>query len=237
MAGRKATNDTVRRTWDDETFTQRAKQRAALEEEGVPRRKVPFVPAAERVELAPRAPGERFDADTIAGSSVVIPDGALKSEAGGFYCRNCDVLSHDSSAHQNHMNSRAHQAVMGISMRVKRSSAEDVRRAFAAALARRKAREAAFGKPPLTLDELLRRRKKEYAARKSAKVAEKSRGEEAEEKTCGSVGTVPTAAPDASEKISSEVATNKQHPQHAENSEVDAALMEEMRRAGLPTSF
>jgi U4/U6.U5 tri-snRNP component SNU23 len=229
-----ATNDTVRKTWDDEAFAQRARQRAAqdaLEEPGSKRRKVPFVPAENRIELAPRAPGEQFDPDTVAGSSVVIPDGAVKSESGGFYCKHCDVLSHDSSAHLNHMNSRAHQAVMGIAMRVTRSSAEDVRRAFAAALERRKAREAAFGRPPLTLDELLQRRKAETAAMKSAKAAEKRRAEDAKERSCASRGVVtfgddgvvsPSGAPGAD----AEAAAND-----------DATHVEGLRRAGLPTSF
>lgn len=212
MAGRRATNDTVRRTWDDETFTQRAKQRAALEEEeGVPKRKVPLVPSAERVELGPRATGERFDADAIAGSTVVIPDGAQKSDAGAFYCKHCDVLSHDSSAYLNHMNSRAHQAVLGFSMNVKRSTAEDVRLAFAAAYTRRKEREAAFGKPPMTLDELLHRRKENMVALKAAKRAEKLRLEDEAETACAT-----RAGP---------------------SDEDEAAQVEEMRRAGLPTSF
>lgn len=211
MAERRATNDTVRRTWDDETFTQRAKQRAALEEQegdGLRKRRVPLVPSAQRVELGPRAAGERLDADAIAGSTVVIPDGAQKSNAGGFYCKHCDVLSHDSSAYLNHMNSRAHQAVLGFSMQVKRSTAADVRRAFAEALERRKEREAAFGKPPLTLDELLQRRKARDAASRAAKRAEKLRDAE-------------TALTERGEG----------------SNEEDAARAEEMRRAGLPTSF
>lgn len=211
MAERRATNDTVRRTWDDETFAQRAKQRAALEEQegdGVRKRRVPLVPSAQRVELGPRAAGERLDTDAVAGSTVVIPDGAQKSDAGGFYCKHCDVLSHDSSAYLNHMNSRAHQAVLGFSMQVRRSTAADVRCAFAEALERRKERDAAFGKPPLTLDELLQRRKEKDAASKAAMRAEKLKEAEA-----------------------------AFAERRGDFDEEDAAQAEEMRRAGLPTSF
>jgi U4/U6.U5 tri-snRNP component SNU23 len=207
MAGRRAPNDTVRRTWDDETFARRAAQRAAQDDGDVPkRRKVPVVPAKDRVEMTPHAPGERLDADAIAGTTVVVPDGASKSEAGGFYCKHCDVLSHDSSAYLNHMNSRAHQAVIGVAMRVKRSTAEDVRAAFAAALARRVAREAACGQATVTLDELLeQRRSAGAAARAERRDRHRERKEKAEEGAL--IG------------------------------DEDRLRAEEMRRCGLPTSF
>lgn len=45
-------------------------------------------------------------------------------------CKTCDVTLKDSNRYLLHVNSRAHQRRMGVSMRVKRSSREEVREAF-----------------------------------------------------------------------------------------------------------
>lgn len=168
MAERRATNDAVRRSWDEETYAKRAALREALGDPDLRRK----VPAGERVELAVRTEAPDFEAG--AGSSVVIPEGATKSEAGGYYCKHCDVLLHDSSAYLNHINGRSHQAVMGRAMRVHRSTAEEVRQAFEEAFARKNARLASLGKAPKTLDELLEARQAEQVALKAEKRREKA---------------------------------------------------------------
>lgn len=171
MANRRATNDAVRRSWDEETFAKRAALREALGNTDVKRK----IPAQQRVELTART--EAVDFEAGAGSSVVIPDGATKSEAGGYYCKHCDVLLHDSSAWLNHINGKSHQAVMGRAMRVKRSTAAEVRQAFEDALARKNERLAVLGKTPKTLSELLVARKEKEAElkRKQAKEKEEER--------------------------------------------------------------
>lgn len=45
-------------------------------------------------------------------------------------CKTCDVTLKDSNRYLLHVNSRAHQRKIGVSMRVKRSSREEVREAF-----------------------------------------------------------------------------------------------------------
>jgi U4/U6.U5 tri-snRNP component SNU23 len=50
-----------------------------------------------------------------------------KSEQGGFYCNTCDVHFHDSDAYLAHINSKAHNRLLGMNMKVESVSVEKVR--------------------------------------------------------------------------------------------------------------
>lgn len=130
-------NDVSRRDWDVHAFENRAKERETAEKheekERLRARKAsqnrdhidgdPFAPT--RAWLRKR--DYQIDFDAKVGSTEVIST----VQGGGFHCRICDVTSKDSNRFLNHINSRVHQKNLGMSMRVKRSTAVEVRQAFA----------------------------------------------------------------------------------------------------------
>jgi U4/U6.U5 tri-snRNP component SNU23 len=208
MTDKNSGGDVSRRSWDEAAFSRRAAQRTAAGDEETRRK----VPAKDRVLLERRNHQELIDADALAGSTVVVADGASKAEAGGFYCEYCDVLLHDSSAYLNHVNGRAHHAVIGIALQVKQSTAEEVRDAFQAAFERRRAREE-LRLEPKTLAERVEQRKAEHVALRRLLLLEKKKRKQRDLDTVhdGNDGSQPAGRGNEA--------------------------WHEMRKLGLPTSF
>ena len=137
--------DVSRKTWDVEAFAQRARDREEAEknaeQERIRARKAardkqhidgdPFAPT--RAWLRKRE--HHVDLEAKVGVAEVI----TSVQGGGFYCDVCKTTMKDSKWYLNHINSRRHQKMLGMSMRVKRSSAEEVRAAFKLAIQKRKA--------------------------------------------------------------------------------------------------
>lgn len=69
-------------------------------------------------------------------------------QQGGFHCDICDVTVNDSNRFLFHVNGRAHQKKLGMSMRVRRSTVDEIQAAFAVAVRQRDARRAAKSGPP-----------------------------------------------------------------------------------------
>eukprot|EP00177_Eucheuma_denticulatum_P007550 GFKZ01013751.1.p1 GENE.GFKZ01013751.1~~GFKZ01013751.1.p1 ORF type:complete len:163 (+),score=28.42 GFKZ01013751.1:61-549(+) len=82
----------------------------------------PFAPT--RAWLTKREGGIDFESK-VGTSEVVGWNGG-----GGFLCKSCGVRLKDSNRYLMHVNSRKHQKLLGVSMRVKRSTLEEVKQAF-----------------------------------------------------------------------------------------------------------
>lgn len=67
-----------------------------------------------------------IDFDNKVGHTEIVGS----AQGAGFVCKTCSVTLKDSNRYLMHMNSRAHQRRLGVSMRVKRSSREEVKEAF-----------------------------------------------------------------------------------------------------------
>lgn len=151
--------DVSRKTWDVEAFAQRARDREKTEknaeQERIRARKAtrdmdyvgedPFAPT--RAWLRKR--DHQVDLESKIGSSQII----TSAQSGGFYCEVCKVTMKDSNWYLNHINSRRHQKMLGMSMRVKRSTADEVRAAFELAIQQRDAEKAKKEKNPLTVSD------------------------------------------------------------------------------------
>eukprot|EP00041_Stephanoeca_diplocostata_P010876 m.174181 g.174181 ORF g.174181 m.174181 type:complete len:226 (+) comp18325_c0_seq1:273-950(+) len=116
-----------RRIWDKEEFAKRAKERTAAEEAlDDPARK--RILAVKRDDL--RAREKDVNLSATLGKSRVIA--SARDAGGGFYCKTCDCVLKDSINYLDHVNGKKHQRNLGMSMRVERSTLDQVKARLAA---------------------------------------------------------------------------------------------------------
>ncbi|XP_028170988.1 zinc finger matrin-type protein 2 [Ostrinia nubilalis] len=120
--------DDHRRKWDKDEFERIAAERlkAELEEEERSKKKAPPV---KRELLKQR--DYKVDLDSKLGKSVVITKNTPTSQSGGYYCNVCDCVVKDSINFLDHINGKKHQRNLGMSMKIERSSLDQVKARFA----------------------------------------------------------------------------------------------------------
>lgn len=124
-------NDSFRRTWDKEEYAKKAKNRLELEDDddeepssSTKRRE----PPVKRKLLKQRE--YEVDLESNLGKSVVINKSSTMSQSGGYYCNVCDCIVKDSINFLDHINGKKHQRNLGMSMRVERSTLDQVKKRF-----------------------------------------------------------------------------------------------------------
>jgi len=113
-----------RRKWDLDEYERIASQRIAAElekEEG----KNEKGPTVKRELLKQR--DYKVDLDSRLGKSVVITKNTPQSQTGGYYCNVCDCVVKDSINFLDHINGKKHQRNLGMSMKIERSSVDQVK--------------------------------------------------------------------------------------------------------------
>ncbi|EDO42264.1 predicted protein [Nematostella vectensis] len=128
MAAPSGKSDNFRRTWDKEEYEKKAKDRLKEEEEGESSIEKRNGPPVKRELLKKR--DYEVDLETNLGKSIVITKSSSMSQTGGYYCNVCDCVVKDSINFLDHINGKKHQRNMGMSMRVERSSLDQVKRRF-----------------------------------------------------------------------------------------------------------
>ncbi|KJE96456.1 hypothetical protein CAOG_06782 [Capsaspora owczarzaki ATCC 30864] len=122
-----------RRTWDRAEYEQRMKDRQKSEED---RRWDSDDSDDDKPKALLKGREYKIDLTSKLGKSVVLTDKDAITGA-GYYCKTCDCTLKDSLTYMDHINGRKHQRNLGMSMKVERSSNDQVK-ARLAALAKRK---------------------------------------------------------------------------------------------------
>jgi len=116
IAGRDAMG---RRVWDKDYFKQKFE-----EEEGQPPVKIAKLVTGPASSLKER---DTVDIDSHVNDRKILSITTAKSEQGGFFCKVCDSHHHDSDAYLAHLNSKTHNRMLGMSMKVEKVPIERIR--------------------------------------------------------------------------------------------------------------
>ena len=151
-----------RRTWDIEEYERRAKERAETGDETVEgdmdsrplRDREEFKKAAEGM-AGPSGSARAFvkvretnlNLNSAIGKTQIISDNGIRQKGGGWFCDVCDCLLKDTTTYLDHINGKKHQRALGFTMRVERSTVEQVTNRFEHIKKRKEAEEASGGGP------------------------------------------------------------------------------------------
>jgi len=187
-----------RRTWDIGEYEKRARDRAELGDATV-EGDVDSRPLRDREEfkkassdmVGPAGSARAYvkhreknlNLASAIGKTQLITDSGLRQKGGGWFCDVCDCLLKDSANYLDHINGKKHQRALGYSMRVERSTVEQVQSRLGE-LTKRKAEEEAGHTGP-TAEEAYAQRLRQVAEdeerrkrqRKDAKKAKKAETE------------------------------------------------------------
>ncbi|KAL9988235.1 hypothetical protein ACROYT_G002659 [Oculina patagonica] len=179
MANATGKNDNFRRTWDREEYEKKAKEREEEleddeddDEEGSSSKRRSSAPV--KRELLKR---RQYDVDLEAnlGKSVVITKTTPLSHTGGYYCNVCDCVVKDSVNFLDHINGKKHQRNLGMSMRVERSSLDQVKRRFETNKRKREEEKQKKGKEYDLEERMAELREEEEQRKQQRKIARKEK--------------------------------------------------------------
>ncbi|KAI1296590.1 Zinc finger matrin-type protein 2 [Halotydeus destructor] len=133
MAYQAKSND-FRRTWNTDEYEEKARERSGKkadsddEEDGARDEDTKEVAPKPKSLLKPRE--QKIDLESKLGKTTVISKTTPSSQAGGFYCDVCDCIVKDSINYLDHCNGKKHQRNMGMTMKIKKSTLDDVKDRF-----------------------------------------------------------------------------------------------------------
>lgn len=116
--------DDHRRKWDKVEYQKIAQERLRAHANADEKSEEPI----QRENLKRR--DYKVDLDSKLGKSVVINKNTPTSQTGGYYCNVCDCVVKDSINFLDHINGKKHQRNLGMSMKVERSTIDQVKERF-----------------------------------------------------------------------------------------------------------
>eukprot|EP00123_Amoebidium_parasiticum_P014696 comp22603_c0_seq1/m.34675 comp22603_c0_seq1/g.34675 ORF comp22603_c0_seq1/g.34675 comp22603_c0_seq1/m.34675 type:complete len:200 (-) comp22603_c0_seq1:129-728(-) len=114
-----------RRKWDKDEFEELARKRRLEEEEAEKESQRERKRIVKRELLKQRE--YKVDLDSKLGKVQVITKDTALAQSGGYYCNVCDCVVKDSTNFLDHINGKKHQRNLGMSMRVERSTVDQVK--------------------------------------------------------------------------------------------------------------
>lgn len=108
-------------------YEERARERMRREDEEMTRQHEARLAGTVvvRDHLKPRE--KQVDLKAHINTYSVITSNTPLAKRGGFYCETCDCLLRDSHTYLDHVNGKKHQRALGMSMKIKHSTLDDVR--------------------------------------------------------------------------------------------------------------
>ncbi|CAG5130324.1 unnamed protein product [Candidula unifasciata] len=117
-----------RRKWDKDVYEKLAQERLKeLEEDSSESEDEHKIPVKREL-LKPR--DYKVDLDSKLGKSQVITKTTPAAHQGGYYCNVCDCVVKDFINFLDHINGKKHQRNLGMSMKIERSSLDQVKARF-----------------------------------------------------------------------------------------------------------
>uniref|UniRef100_A0A3B5QV21 Zinc finger matrin-type protein 2 n=1 Tax=Xiphophorus maculatus TaxID=8083 RepID=A0A3B5QV21_XIPMA len=122
-SGSGSSKNDFRRKWDKDEYESLAQKRLVEERDGK------IAPPVKRELLRHR--DYKVDLESKLGKTIVITKTTPQAEMGGYYCNVCDCVVKDSINFLDHINGKKpDQRNLGMSMRVERSSLDQVKKRF-----------------------------------------------------------------------------------------------------------
>ncbi|KAL5460521.1 hypothetical protein EMCRGX_G033972 [Ephydatia muelleri] len=122
-------SDSFRRTWDTARFEKMAKEKEKADKDKDSKLGKAGAGASTERELLKRRE-YKVDLDSKLGKSVVVTKATPQAQSGGYYCNVCDCVVKDSINFLDHINGRKHQRNLGMSMKIERSTLDQVKERF-----------------------------------------------------------------------------------------------------------
>lgn len=122
------TGNDLRRIWDRDEYSAKAESRLTREEEEEKAKNDKNKIPVKRALLKHR--DYKVDLESKLGKTTIITKSTPQSQMGGYYCDVCDCVVKDSINYLDHINGKKHQRNMGMSMKVARSTVEQVKKRF-----------------------------------------------------------------------------------------------------------
>jgi len=113
-----------RRVWDKEHFEDKAKARAAGEDDSEDEKFTP-IPASQRQYL--RGRDLKLDLTKNLNKFKIITESTHKKDSAGYWCNVCECSLRDSQTYLDHINGRPHNRRLGMTMKVEKVGADDVK--------------------------------------------------------------------------------------------------------------
>lgn len=146
-ANPKGVVNTFRRTWDKEEYREKAeereKQESKVEDDALAlkkRKRLERDPLHQGLIVARadlKARDYQIDLAAKLNKTQMVSVAMPLSQQAGYYCNVCDCVLRDSQSYLDHINGKWHNRALGMSMRVEKSTAEQVRQRLEAAKKRK----------------------------------------------------------------------------------------------------